>query len=424
MVRRAPHGRHIAWEPLPQLAAELRTAFPQVEVHEAALAEAGRTEFVVVPEDLGYSGLRERSYPGEYRTERIEVAIERLDDALPEGYAPTLIKVNVEGAERGVFAGGLETIARHKPVIVFEHGLGGSDRYGTSSDHIFDLLVDHAGLRLFRTSTRTARSRASGSPSGSRPGRAGTSSPDPEHGAQSSGTMRTSGSGTMKRPPRSRNACSRSRNSSRKCHGQHEVVVGVIARDSSSLMIGIRGRDRLRAPLVLVAVGRVGDQGRVEARVLEDRVALGRGAVDVDRPALGGQAAAQRRDVVADLLRRLAERSYGSGESSASSNSRIRSACRAVVLGGRLPLPGARDEEPDRAAVDVVELGAQDLEPRLGQEPLDDRERVVLEVLVDDRVERVHLEHRRQVVQLHHPDAVVGQRAGDVGDEARGSSRS
>jgi len=150
MVRRAPHGRHIAWEPLPQLAAELRTAFPQVEVHEAALAaEAGRTEFVVVPEDLGYSGLRERSYPGEFRTERIEVAIERLDDALPEGYAPALIKVDVEGAERGVFEGGLETIARHKPVIVFEHGLGGSDRYGTDSDHIFDLLVDQAGLRLF-----------------------------------------------------------------------------------------------------------------------------------------------------------------------------------------------------------------------------------------------------------------------------------
>jgi len=150
MVARAPRGRHVAFEPIPALAARLRAAFPQVEVHQAALAaEAGEAEFVVVPEDLGHSGLRERRYPAPYRTERIRVAVERLDDALPPGYAPHLLKVDVEGGELGVLRGGLETIARHRPVIVFEHGLGAADRYGTTPEQIHDLLVGDAGLRLF-----------------------------------------------------------------------------------------------------------------------------------------------------------------------------------------------------------------------------------------------------------------------------------
>ena len=38
--------------------------------------------------------------------------------------------------------------------------------------------------------------------------------------AQGAPTTRTSGSGTMNFPPRARNSCSRSRNSSRKCHGR------------------------------------------------------------------------------------------------------------------------------------------------------------------------------------------------------------
>ena len=48
-----------------------------------------------------------------------------------------------------MFEGALGTIARHKPVVIFEHGLGGSDHYGTTSDDVFDLLVREAGMRLF-----------------------------------------------------------------------------------------------------------------------------------------------------------------------------------------------------------------------------------------------------------------------------------
>jgi FkbM family methyltransferase len=150
MVERAPGGAHLAWEPIPKLAERLRIAYPQVDVRQAALYdEAGDAEFTLVPDDPGYSGLRERAYPAEYRTEKIPVRLERLDDVLPEGYAPDLIKVDVEGAELGVFRGGLQTLIRHRPAIVFEHGPGAADRYGTTPEVLHDLLVGEVGLRIF-----------------------------------------------------------------------------------------------------------------------------------------------------------------------------------------------------------------------------------------------------------------------------------
>ena len=62
---------------------------------------------------------------------QLRVRTERLDDVLPGDYVPTLIKIDVEGAEGAAFRGALETLRRHKPIVVFEHGLGGADRYGS-----------------------------------------------------------------------------------------------------------------------------------------------------------------------------------------------------------------------------------------------------------------------------------------------------
>src|SRR5262249_6142233 len=93
MLRLAPHGRHVAFEPLPAMAAVLRDRFPGVDVREAALGdEPGPAEFVHVVTRPGWSGFRERPYPrDDERTERITVDVVRLDDALLDGYAPDLI---------------------------------------------------------------------------------------------------------------------------------------------------------------------------------------------------------------------------------------------------------------------------------------------------------------------------------------------
>lgn len=150
MLRIAPNGRHIAYEPIPELAAALAAEFPGADVRNAALSDsAGETSFVHVRSNPAYSGFRERAYPGKEQLEQLTVRTERLDDVLPGDYVPAFVKVDVEGAELQVFRGMAETLARHRPVVFFEHGQGAADRYGTTSSEVHDLLAGHAGLRIF-----------------------------------------------------------------------------------------------------------------------------------------------------------------------------------------------------------------------------------------------------------------------------------
>jgi FkbM family methyltransferase len=142
LVRLAPGGRHVAWEPLPEFADRLRTEFPTVEVREAALSDRdGGRSFVHVLEDPGWSGFLERPTPGGDLVERITVRCERLDDALPSAVRPAFVKIDVEGAEEQVLRGASDTLRRHRPLIAFEHGLGAADRFGTTPQRIHDLLA-------------------------------------------------------------------------------------------------------------------------------------------------------------------------------------------------------------------------------------------------------------------------------------------
>jgi hypothetical protein len=113
IVRLAPNGRHIAYEPIPEL-------------------QRRRSDVDTSPD-----GVRE-----------ISVATERLDDVLEEGYAPALIKIDVEGAELGVLRGAVETLHRHRPFVLFEHGVGGADLYDARPGELFDLLAS-CRLRIF-----------------------------------------------------------------------------------------------------------------------------------------------------------------------------------------------------------------------------------------------------------------------------------
>jgi FkbM family methyltransferase len=152
IVRVAPAGRHIAYEPLPHCSEQLRREFPQVDVRDAALSDhTGTTSFIHVEAAPEYSGLRERAYPGFEHSprERLTVRTERLDDALPEGYRPALIKIDVEGAELLVMRGAVETLKTHRPVVIFEHGIGAAERYGYGPQDVYDLLCREVGMRIF-----------------------------------------------------------------------------------------------------------------------------------------------------------------------------------------------------------------------------------------------------------------------------------
>jgi FkbM family methyltransferase len=145
-VTASPGVRHVAVEPIPELAAGLRDDFPSVDVHEVALVAepAGPVSFHHVTSNPAYSGILRRRYDrSDEDVSLIEVPTARLDDLVGDR-AVRMIKIDVEGAELGVLAGATRTLARDKPVVVFEHGLGGSDFYGTTPEAVFELFSDHA----------------------------------------------------------------------------------------------------------------------------------------------------------------------------------------------------------------------------------------------------------------------------------------
>lgn len=149
IVRLAPAGRHVAFEPLPALAAELAASFPSVDVHNAAVgATGGEVTFAHVVSDPMLSSISDRGH-SDAELEHITVKLEALDETLPEDLAPALIKVDVEGAELGVFQGATETLRRHRPLVAFEHGIGGADQFGTTPRDVHDLLAGELGYRIF-----------------------------------------------------------------------------------------------------------------------------------------------------------------------------------------------------------------------------------------------------------------------------------
>jgi FkbM family methyltransferase len=149
-LRVAPLGRHIAYEPIPEKAIALGLRFPQVDVRQKALSNfVGESSFFHVTSAPGLSGLRKRAYPGPQQVSEIKVAVERLDESLPDGLVPSLIKIDVEGGELQVLQGAANTIRRHHPVIAFEHGIGGADYYGTKPSDLFLFVREDLGLRIF-----------------------------------------------------------------------------------------------------------------------------------------------------------------------------------------------------------------------------------------------------------------------------------
>jgi FkbM family methyltransferase len=148
LVEVAPDGRHLAFEPVPALASALAARFPQVDVHQVALSnDRGQTDFVVHTQLPSRSSLRAVGY-GPEETETITVETDRLDDVLPEGYVPDLIKIDVEGAELLVLEGGARTLEETHPLLLFEHQLETARHYDAQTTTLWDLL-DGLGYRIF-----------------------------------------------------------------------------------------------------------------------------------------------------------------------------------------------------------------------------------------------------------------------------------
>lgn len=153
ILRFAAHGKHFAFEPVPQLYRYLSHTFQNrdnVSFYNIALSDKiGKAAFYQVTQDLGYSGFRKRRLNSEFKdVKEIMVKTDCLDNIISKDTQISFIKIDVEGAEFEVLSGAIEIIKKSKPLIIFEHGLGGADYYGTTPEDIYKLLVLECGLKI------------------------------------------------------------------------------------------------------------------------------------------------------------------------------------------------------------------------------------------------------------------------------------
>jgi FkbM family methyltransferase len=141
-VRIAPTARHVAFEPIPELAREVAAAFPDVDCRQKAVgARAGSAEFCYFRSLDGWSGLRRSPdiSDAEGQPEFITVEVSTLDAELA-GTDPRVVKIDVEGAELEVLEGGRELLAAARPVLIFEHVARAAELYDAEPGAPWDLL--------------------------------------------------------------------------------------------------------------------------------------------------------------------------------------------------------------------------------------------------------------------------------------------
>jgi len=145
-LKQSPKGFHLGFEPIPGLYKYLikkYSSFQNVRIYDLALSNAeGSSEFNYVISNPAYSGIKKRVYDNKNETDtQIIVKKQLLDNIIPVDVRITLMKIDVEGGELDVLEGSIKTLAKYKPAILFEFGIGGSDIYSANPEKLFNFLT-------------------------------------------------------------------------------------------------------------------------------------------------------------------------------------------------------------------------------------------------------------------------------------------
>ena len=136
----------VTFEPNPLYVDRLRRAGLGQHLEQVALSDHVGSAELRIPlwdgkEDMGMASLEAGAVPESVLARTVNVPLKRLDDYAFQDVG--FIKIDVEGHEESVLKGGLETIARERPVLLIEieerHNAGGLQR-------ICSLLSGHQGF--------------------------------------------------------------------------------------------------------------------------------------------------------------------------------------------------------------------------------------------------------------------------------------
>ena len=121
-----PGGRVYAFDPVPENAEAVRVnaalnGIGNVTVLERAAGAARGRDRLLRVEDLSWSQLESQGWHPK-TVDAVEVEVVPIDELVASGEVqpPTLVKIDVEGAELDVVRGMAQTIERHRPAIVCE----------------------------------------------------------------------------------------------------------------------------------------------------------------------------------------------------------------------------------------------------------------------------------------------------------------
>ena len=117
-----PEGEIHAFEPLPEIHARLAANAPRAHVVDAALWDlTGTATMHRNPISDSFNTLEPAAAAlGAPGGADLEVRCVTLDDYAKDHRPPTVIKIDVEGGEKRLIAGGLGTLRAHRPAIAME----------------------------------------------------------------------------------------------------------------------------------------------------------------------------------------------------------------------------------------------------------------------------------------------------------------
>jgi FkbM family methyltransferase len=142
-----PNGRIIAIEPEPVNVAALRRRMkrrdlaPIVEIVPAAAGDGnGRAQLRITPH---HPGDHQLVAVGDRAGDTIEVDSVTLDDLLAarNGRCPSLLKIDVQGAELAVLRGARQTLTRCRPVVLIEVDRNALARAGSNEHEVSQFLA-------------------------------------------------------------------------------------------------------------------------------------------------------------------------------------------------------------------------------------------------------------------------------------------